>query len=636
MSTELWIEGVIIEFKNGHPCNRAIIRKVGRHEIVLADIVNGKVFKIDRTKLDVEKENGDLKLLAESRDFGELTFIDLSERDQLEVNRRYKYIKKLKENNITKITAKSAQSLNIELAKEIDEEPPHWQSVRGWQKKFVDAGEKMRGLYPRHRYKGDRSSRLNIRVVEIIEAAAERYYKPNRPSLSSIVRNIEGKIIAHNLDNPHDLLTMPSYLTIQRRVTARSYQKKQKSRTGSRSFEAELAGTKSGVETTCILERVEIDHTQIDLHVLHDDHKTLLGRPYITALIDHYSHVLHGFQLSFEPPSFASVCIACINAFLPKASSLESVNVTGAWPAHGVPVTVVSDNANEFWGKSFEAVSDEIGSKFQYCPIRKGRYKSRIERFFGIMNAFVLDDLPGVVRKIGKCGEDYDPRQDAVMTFSEFKHHFLEWLVDVYHNTPLDNGMTPNELWHLSEKDFPVPAEEEMELLPILMETETRKLVKGQIQIFNLSYSSSILKDVYRRDGPVEVKIKYNPFDIGYILVFDSLNNIYLNVPCDDYSYASGLSVYEHDKIRAAANQLKQSKLDNPDLQRAKVKLAKERDELHARNSRRKNQTTAAKAARSEQIGVGKIKIVVDNTKGLIRINEDEDDSLSLEGWCVE
>ena len=48
--------------------------------------------------------------------------------------------------------------------------------------------------------------------------------------------------------------------------------------------------------------------------LLHDDHKTLLGRPNITVLIDHYSHMVLGFQLSFEKPSFASVCIACINA----------------------------------------------------------------------------------------------------------------------------------------------------------------------------------------------------------------------------------------------------------------------------------------------------------------------------------
>jgi putative transposase len=137
----------------------------------------------------------------------------------------------------------------------------------------------------------------------------------------------------------------------------------------------------------------------------------------------------------------------------------------------------------------------------------------------------VLDDLPGVVRKPGKSGEGYDARQEAKMTFSEFKRYFVTWLTAVYHNLPLaESGMTPNELWRASEEDLPIPVEDEMELTPILMATDTRELSKGGIQIFLMDYNSSILKDLYRRDGPGTVTIKYNPFDIGYILVLDAIN----------------------------------------------------------------------------------------------------------------
>lgn len=636
MSTELWIEGVIVEFKNGDPCERAIIRQVGRHEIVFADIINGRVCKIDRARLDGGKEKGEIKFLAETRDFGELKFIDLEETEQLAVNRKYKYIKKLREKNISKITANNVQLLIQEVAEELGEKPPHWQSVRGWYKAFVDAGEKLRGLYPRDRFKGDRSLKIDERIAVIIKSEASRFYKASQPSVASIVRNVEAKIIAHNLDFPRDTLSMPTYLTIQRKILSGSYQKKQKSRKGARVFEAELASSESGMQTTRVLERVEIDHTEVDINVLHDDHKTLLGRPYITALIDHFSSALTGFQLSFENPSFPAVSIACMNAFLPKDDVLKQADLVAKWPMHGVPETLVTDNGNEFWGKHFEAVADEIGSLFQYCPIRKGRYKSRIERFFGIMNSLVLDDLPGVVRKKGECAEGYDGRQEAEMTFTEFKNYFLSWVTEVYHNTPLDNGMTPNELWDMSEMEFPVPMEDQTELIPILMATDKRELRKGEIQIFNLHYTSPILKDVYRRDGPIEVTIKYNPFDLGHILVFDSVNNVYLEVACEDYAYASGLSLYQHKKIRVVAKQLKRSKLDNPDLLRAKVKLAQERDDLHSRNGRRKTQVSTARAARSEKIGVGEIRVVVDNTKRIVTADDNDDDYLSLEGWGVE
>jgi putative transposase len=345
-----------------------------------------------------------------------------------------------------------------------------------------------------------------------------------------------------------------------------------------------------------------------------------------------------GFQLSFEKPSFASVCIACVNAFLPKDAFMEAVGSDGAWPAHGIPTTLVTDNGNEFWGRNFSAVADEIGSLFQYCPIRKGNYKSRVERFFGIVNSMVLDDLPGVVRKAGKCGDTYDGRQEATITFSEFKGYLVDWITKVYHHIPVESlGMTPYELWTDSERDFPVPVEDEMEITPILMATETRELSKGGIRKFVLDYNSNLLKDLYRRDGPGTVTIKYNPFDIGYILVLDSVNKVYLKIESENFEYASGLSAYEHGKVREAARATGKSKLDNLDLQKARVKLSKEREEFHARNSRRKNQVTTSKAARSEKIGVSDIKLVVDNSKQVMQVEfEGSDDDLDLGGWSVD
>jgi len=345
-----------------------------------------------------------------------------------------------------------------------------------------------------------------------------------------------------------------------------------------------------------------------------------------------------GFQLSFENPSFASVCIACINAFLPKNTFMEAMESDGHWPAHGIPNTLVTDNGNEFWGRHFSAVADELGAVFQYCPIRKGNYKSRVERFFGIVNAMVLDDLPGVVRKPDKCGDTYDARQEATMTFSEFKKYLLDWITQVYHHMPIEGlEVTPAELWEESEHAFPIPNENEMELKPILMATEHRKLRKGGIRHLVLNYNSNILRDLYRRDGPGQVTIKYNPFDIGYILVLDPINKVYLKVDCEKYEYASGLSAFEHRKIREAARESRKSKLEDPDLQKARVKLSKDRETFHARNSRRKTQVTASKAARSEKIGISDIQLVVDNSKSAIPLDfEVAEDDLDLGDWSVD
>ncbi|MFC2997475.1 Mu transposase C-terminal domain-containing protein [Acinetobacter sichuanensis] len=249
----------------------------------------------------------------------------------------------------------------------------------------------------------------------------------------------------------------------------------------------------------------------------------------------------------------------------------------------------------------------------------------------------MLDDLPGVVRKIGKSGDGYDARQEAALTFSEFKRYFVKWVTEEYHHTPLeDSDLTPYEIWASSEECFPVPVEDKMELTTILLATATRTLNKSGIEIFSMNYDSGLLKDLYRRDGPGEVIVKYNPFDIGYILVLDKINKVYLKVDCLKYAYASNLSEFEHNKIRATARAARQSKFDNLNLQKAKIQLAKEREEFHARNVRRSKQVTTSKAARSDKTGVPNISLVVDNSHRTMKVDfEDDGDNLSLNGWSM-
>ena len=120
----------------------------------------------------------------------------------------------------------------------------------------------------------------------------------------------------------------------------------------------------------------------------------------------------------------------------------------------------------------------------------------------------------------------------------------------------------------------------------------------GGIRIFSMDYNLNILKDLYRRDGPEAVTTKYTPFDIGYILVLDEVNKGCIKIDCEDCSCASGISVFEHSKTRESAKLIGKSKLDNLGLQQERVKLSKERNEFHARNSRCKIQVTTYKAAR--------------------------------------
>ena len=64
-------------------------------------------------------------------------------------------------------------------------------------------------------------------------------------------------------------------------------------RWGKRAADREFAIVGPGPQTTRPLERVECDHTKLDLYVVDDRHGELIpiGRPWLTLVVDHYSRL---------------------------------------------------------------------------------------------------------------------------------------------------------------------------------------------------------------------------------------------------------------------------------------------------------------------------------------------------------
>ncbi|CNG47463.1 Mu transposase C-terminal domain-containing protein [Yersinia intermedia] len=581
--------------------------------------------------------------MSQRENRGDISYQDLNEHEQREINRRITYVRKIVYYSITSFTEASLRDVIQEVSKELGDKPPHWQTLIRWYKLYRDAGFKMKGLIPNHSSKGHRQSRIDDKIIEIINNKSKSYYNQRQPSYATIWREIRDIINEYNINNPFQALTVPSVVTVRARLEKASYFWKKSKRSGKLSINNELACESGQVITTRILERVEIDHTPLDIYLTMDD-GTLMGRPYLTVIIDHYSHMVMGVLISFVPPSFRVVSTACINAFLPKGKYMDEVAVKFPWPAHGRPDLIVTDNANEFWGKKFTTVADEFGSIFQFCPIRKGRYKSRVERFFGILNSIFLDRCPGVIRKPNEQGEDYNARKEAKMSFQEFRTLLIKWITGDYHNYPLSkNGLTPNELWNTSASEMPVPEENEMDLLLIMLGSVKRKLAKGGIGINNLDYNSPALKSLLSGEGPHLVTVRYNEFDLGHIYVFSEKNKTYIKVPCEDFIYANGLSLYQHSMNSKKVRVLTQYKKENVSLQLAQIEIAAELDQIKDRNHRRKNQTPSSKSARLKSIGIVGYEPLqtnqLDNSTGVnlsINISSETEEELDLDGWSAE
>ena len=139
MSEDIWIEGLIVEFENKNPCYQALIQRAGESEIIILDIEQSETHCLCRQTLEARRNSGELRVLVEQRHLGNLTLEDITEKEQIEVHRKLKYINMLQEFGVRSVTEKSAKKLIDELADELGDKAPHWQSVRNWHKGYMDA-----------------------------------------------------------------------------------------------------------------------------------------------------------------------------------------------------------------------------------------------------------------------------------------------------------------------------------------------------------------------------------------------------------------------------------------------------------------------------------------------------------------
>ena len=114
------------------------------------------------------------------------------------------------------------------------------------------------------------------------------------------------------------------------------------------------------------LERVQIDHTRIDVVVVDEGDRLPIGRPWLTLAIDVASRVVLGFSVSLEGPSVVSVALTLVHAVLPKDLWLADRQLEVPWPMWGLPELLQLDNAPEFHSRALVRGAQEYGIRIDY------------------------------------------------------------------------------------------------------------------------------------------------------------------------------------------------------------------------------------------------------------------------------
>lgn len=310
------------------------------------------------------------------------------------------------------------------------------------------------------------------------------------------------------------------------------------------------------------LSAVEVDHTPLDIIVVDEQQKLILGRPYLTALLDRYSRCIIGYCLSFHPPSWTTVMEALRIGVSDKQALLDELgNITQAWPCYGVPDELVSDNGKEFHSHSMQETEAALSMRILYLPRRKPWLKGKVERWFRTLENEIFHTIPGTtLSNIVKRG-DYKSEEFAVLTMKQTQWLITKWVVDVYHQQEHSaTGEAPADRWEdgmqiCGPKLAPPPGL----LVPLTGKVVYKTLAADGIRFQRLNWNSKAFFALRKRIGPNEqVAVRIDPLDLSRVYVFDKERRRWIEGDLQNSGDAKGLTLHQYEVVKEYARQIQQ------------------------------------------------------------------------------
>jgi putative transposase len=438
-------------------------------------------------------------------------------------------------------------------------------SLERWMTAFVRSGYDIRSLVPATDQQGGKGKRrLDGRLERLIAGVlAECAAAPMYRTAQDVYLMIVNRVAEENRCLPTDQqLALPGTATVYRRIRAEGAASLLRRRASRKEAQAENA-VFPGPSPTRILERVEIDHTTLDLFLVDEEDRLPIGRPTLTYALDVYSGFPFGLYVGFEPPSYRTVQHCLLHGILPKADARTLYGTQHPWSAFGLPETLVIDNGKEFIGRDLDDACGQLGIILERMPVRTPWFKGSVERFFRTNNTGLIHTLPGTTFSNVLERGDYDVFQHACISLSAFWKILHIFLLDIYAQRWHEGvGGIPARIWaeNLQAGFIPCLHNTVEEVRILLYRSEERTLQRSGIDFESLRYQSPDLARL-RSTLPegTRVRIKYDPADLSALYVFDPTGGgAWLLVPAVDEEYTHRLSLWKHRVIRSYVLRQKQ------------------------------------------------------------------------------
>lgn len=388
--------------------------------------------------------------------------------------------------------------------------------IRKWKamarRGHAEYGNEFIGLLPTIRHRGNRTRRLDARTLEIVHRVIEDEVKSNAaPGIFACWAMVVDACKSEGLVAPSKKTFMAE---IKRQATPEELKK---AREGEKAgYNLELPFISLNRETpkhgTRPFEIAHIDHTVLDLQFVNESTGTLMGKAWLTVMIDAFTRMILAWVITFDDPSYRS-CMLVIRDCVRR---------------HGrMPRIVVVDQGAEFKGTYFEQLLAYLGVHKRMRPASHPRFGNIMERFFGLQNTEFTHVLHGnnkALQSPRSMSQTHDPRNLAVWNLRAFREAFEGFLSKVYHAVEHPAlGISPSvamEIGFLQSgaRTHTLIAYDRNFLTATMPTTvkETSKVQRdGSFKANKIDYFADGLLDYVGQDMPV----RYDPFDASRAFV---------------------------------------------------------------------------------------------------------------------
>jgi putative transposase len=482
---------------------------------------------------------------------------------------------------------------------------PATSTLARWIKLYVNSGGSPMSLAPQTSKRGCRSRKYSL-IIEntIARVIADHYLTSERPSGKQIYCNVIGMLLDEGyIQTSTDL---PKERTVYRRIAALDPYIVALKRNGKRYADMRFRAAGASFETTRPMQMVMIDGHRMDVIIVDAGTGESLGRANLVCLFDVETRAVIGWYISLLP-----FCSATALAAIKDTCSRDPSKGPG-----GVPESIIPDNGRDLVSIAIRSLCAKLALHFAPAKTYSPDDKAHLERFFRTLNEQLVHMLPGTTFSSPKERGEYDSKKMACCTLEKLRELFRTWIDTVYHvHVHSGTSRAPVLAWRDRNAEFPILHFSKAEMDAIARIPYRRTVNNGRVQLHDLQYKSHTLA-TWEAQGKRDVNVLSDELDLGFVYVCHASEpEVLVRADCTRGRYASGLTKYEHDLVKAQLKELAEK--DRRELGEYALEIARWRlwndiqglkTQLAARKLARLTQDREKKSLSLKKTGQAKIK----------------------------